>query len=512
MSQNDKLTSEVDYVNMKTLDSLAAENINNNNNDKSNHVSKSKEFTNSMIFVTVLCIVIAFIELLSRSLLDDLGNIIVKKVIPGPKNCNLLNTLAGFNNFSVFIFLLICIFNLFNLYCTFIWVGLLTLGKFISGVLLLIYQSPRPFMINNSLEPCSCKTSYANPSENATSILLMIMGLYRIILFRNINIYLKYLFQAFCLLVVVSSSLFELMRNTESLSQLLYGLIVGGVIYHFYFNVLKVNPEKSEQLVILFDDNYGLKLGVIFTLLALIINTSHYLLRDIIFIEDQSWLDNTMLFCVDFNLDLDTYFLLCYYVLSLGIFFSIYLEYIYIFDSNKIQFSLYNLEQYNRWNQTAFSLQLLRICITFILFKLLNNVFSNYFQFENMTITLIVFIILLLFWGFFIFTISKNVLRFIFLTNESVIQDYISLDNSRESDTLYDTKLKKSDIDLYKQDHFVRGESILLSPRERDINKKKGDEIDYFNLERDAIEDYQINREFQTPPTLNGINGIHGYR
>ena len=129
-----------------------------------------------------------------------------------------------------------------------------------------------------------------------------------------------------------------------------------------------------------------------------------------------------------------------------------------------------------------------------------------------MTITLIVFIILLLFWGFFIFTISKNVLRFIFLTNESVIQDYISLDNSRESDTLYDTKLKKSDIDLYKQDHFVRGESILLSPRERDINKKKGDEIDYFNLERDAIEDYQINREFQTPPTLNGINGIHGYR
>jgi len=492
MTEINELNTITDYV-------LMNNNLKTETESKSNINSNNKEFTNSITFLIFFCFFVVATEFLTRSPLDNLGSIILTNWITVEKNCQLISILAMSTN-SVFMFLLICIFNLFDLHCTFIWLYLVTTGKIISGVLILIYQSPRPFFVNKDFPPCFCKVSFGTPSESSASIFLMIMGLYRILVVKYIGKFMKYSILVLGLAIILSSSMIELVSNTETLSQVLYGLIIGGIIYYIFFNICKINPEKKEQFLLLLNNNFGMKLGGVLVISTVLFNLAHYFLRTLVITYEEMWFNNLDLFCSELNykyLDRESYYLIMFIFLSVSGFIAVYMEYVFSFKSDLMQFSSYNLEHFNRWNKTNFSFILMRITFSFVLYKLFDKVIDTYLKIDNTYLKLLIYALIQLFWGFFIFGLSKIILLYICLTNETFWHDYILLDSEDVSSK------KKSDFLFLKENnqnrntHIITGDDLFISP---DKNRKNNTEIDYFNLERDEIMAIQNEREFKTPP------------
>ena len=133
-------------------------------------------------------------------------------------------------------FLFYFVFNYINIYSSLFMIFLDSLSLIISSNLKLIYKEERPYFSNTKFPTCEISITYSNPSDSALSLYLIFGCFYRAILSKkNNNTKEKKLI---LIILWVLSLLFicteKLFLNYVYLNDILYGIILGHIIYYIF--------------------------------------------------------------------------------------------------------------------------------------------------------------------------------------------------------------------------------------------------------------------------------------
>ena len=340
--------------------------------------------------------------------------------------CSLWDTLALFELYQGKIFLLLIIINFKNIYAGLIFVSITEFSTFINGILKLFYLQPRPFWIDQSLIPCACFVNYGNPSTTAINSIIVFLVFYRY--FRkhrkepNHKVH-NIILGSVCTFLVLLTCFTRFVQYAHSLNQLSFGFGIGYCLYYFVFEILEVDLESKEHCRI-FIEHFTHK--IIFGLLIahIVTNIVHYNLK---FNYEQGWLDVLTKYCdyVPFNFfDNESYQKSCSIFLAVAVIFSVYLEYVLIFDYDFDKFYYYNVDMKHtyKWNDTSISITIIRFIFMYITFLYIQSLFLIGDVKTDSFIKLIFyrFILLNIFVGLYLFLIVKFILRYVHLTNEKI--------------------------------------------------------------------------------------------
>jgi hypothetical protein len=398
-------------------------------------LKRRDKITFFFVFVFLLFVV----EIILRNPLYNLSLMIMHN-LNGNAYCNLWDRLAFFELYTGKIFLLLVIINFKNIYAGLIFVSITEFSTFLNGILKLFYLQPRPFWIDTGLTPCSCFVNYGNPSTTAINSIIIFLVFYRCFRknkkqsnYRVHNIILGIL----CTFLVLMTCFTRFIQYAHSLNQLFFGFGIGYSLYYLVFEIFEVEVESKEHFRI-FIEHFTHKI-IFFLLMAHVAaNIIHYFLK---LDYDQSWLDVLTKYCdyIPFNFfDNESYQKSCSIFLAIAVIFSVYLEYILIFDYDFDKFYYYNVDMKAsyKWNDTSIPITIIRLIFSYLTFLYIQSLFLVGDLKTDSFITLIFyrFILLNIFVGLYLFLIVKFILRYVYLTNEKVfLKEEVNLEETENA-------------------------------------------------------------------------------
>lgn len=399
-------------------------------------LKRRDKITFFFVFVFLLFIV----EIILRWPLYNLSLWIMHNV-NGNNYCYLWDKLAFFELYPGKIFLLLIIINFKNIYAGLIFVSVTEFSTFLNGILKLFYLQPRPFWIDAGLVPCSCFVNYGNPSTTAINSIIIFLVVYRCFRKRKREANHKLhnvLLGSLCTFLVLLTCFTRFIQYAHSLNQLCFGWGIGYSLYYLVFEILEVEVESREHFRIFIEHFTH---NIIIGLLAahVVTNVIHYFLK---FEYDPSWLDQITLYCqyIPFNFfDNESYQKSCSIFLAVAVIFSVYLEYVLIFDYDFDKFYYYNVDMKHtyKWNDTSISITVIRLIFSYLTFLYIQSLFMVGDVRTDSFLKLIFyrFILLNIFVGLYLFLIVKFILRYVFLTNEKIfLKEDVEIHNEAEED------------------------------------------------------------------------------
>jgi len=298
--------------------------INDIRND--NHSIKYK-----MIYISTILIAFIIFDFFIKNILKSLTTYLF--FTPDNTRCDYF-IFSNYVEKGLKYFLFYFVFNYINIYSSLFMIFLDSLSLIISSNLKLIYKEERPYFSNTKFPTCEISITYSNPSNSALSLYLIFGCFYRAILSKkNNNTKEKKLI---LIVLWVLSLLFicteKLFLNYVYLNDILYGIVLGYVIYYIFFNIIQIDFNNLDQFKFILEN----KLWIIFSILGYFLFYSFYQ-----FIITKPYLNNV-----------NNYINLNYIMLSkvfelLGFYLAIYLEYLLIFNLNFSNYVRYNIKERN---------------------------------------------------------------------------------------------------------------------------------------------------------------------
>ena len=312
--------------------------------------------------------------------------------------------------------------NYINLYSSIFMIFMETLSIFIISNLKIIYQEVKPSLKHPEFPSCVTFSSFGTPSSTASSMFILFGVFYKGMTQKYNIISYKFYCGLLWTIVVIYSSLVRMLQNTLYLNQVIFGLVIGYVIYYIFFHILKVNLMDFNQLKIFLD----YKFTVIFcTILLFGFNTFFQFVITKPFLKNksnnfinQNYLSQTILF--EF----------------LGYYIGMLLEYLINFKSNDIFFDKYNIKEVNingieMFNHTKRDVSLFRFLLFCFIDYYLTLTIPTNIDFLDCSSYINLIFSLPLFYrtlkGILIFFVLKFTIRFLGLTNEKINEGYFNL-------------------------------------------------------------------------------------
>ena len=235
------------------------------------------------------------------------------------------------------------------------------------------------------------------------------------------------------LLFVIAASniayifIIRMLQNIHYMHQLLFGMIIGYVIYYIYFEILEINFDNKEQFMSLLK-----KWKEIFLATAFIWTLDTYIHMKIDLKPPQESIVKTIeqnCPIVDmFAFDHESYSKSVRIFEFIGCFVGAYLEYVFVFKFNEDKFLKYNVNSQNEmYRQTHWGKSLIRFGMFYVLQRYaLSHLILGKGNFEKFWQLPLVYglifeqIIPLLIHGLCVFLIFKVMSKGLGLTNEKV--------------------------------------------------------------------------------------------
>ena len=376
-------------------------------------------------FFFVFLFLLFIVEIILRWPLYDLSLLIMNN-LDGTEYCWLWDKLSYLELYPGKIFILLVIINFKNIYAGLIFVSITEFSTFLNGVLKLFYLQPRPFWIDAGLKPCSCFVNFGNPSTTAINTIIMFLVFYRCFRkekrekdSRMFNIILG----SICGFLVLITCFTRFIQYAHSLNQLFFGFGIGYSLYYLVFEIFEVEFEKKDNFRY-FIEHVTHKIIIGLLLVHVATNVVHYFLK---FEYDDSWLEVLTIYCeyIPFNFfDNESYQKSCSIFLAVAVIFSVYIEYVLIFNYEFDKFYAYNVDMKSnfKWNDTSLSITLIRLIFTYITFLYIQSLFlvGDVKTDSFMMLIFYRFILLNIFVGLYLFLIVKFILRYVNLTNEKI--------------------------------------------------------------------------------------------
>jgi hypothetical protein len=361
--------------------------------------------------------------------------------------CNFLGT---YHSYAIMV---IFVYNITNIYKTFILICSSLLSYFIGCILKLIYLQPMMFYSEKGgspnspqeyhIEPIICYVGWGNPALNSFACTSFYLTLWKII-FQGETLRHKTKTKIFTVITILSLiliiNLCKFFGAMNSINQIIYGIIWGIIVYIFLFHVLDINMRNGKDLSKLI--NFNIYLHILFQALGLGLMILFYFVlqpHENDLDEYRKNIDSTL--CVQvpqslrFNDEaLSSGITICCFIFMI---FGMKLEYIYVFKNNELNWRQYNFDKEDseeesllsrlsinketQWNHTSFFISFLRLFIV-LLFSLIVLLPAYLIRWDAHVV--IVFILkitlpmsLFVFGLFFLF---KIMLRKFGLTNDSI--------------------------------------------------------------------------------------------
>jgi membrane-associated phospholipid phosphatase len=218
-----------------------------------NNRKRTRSDSKWLIFTIYIIILFTLEAICKKPLFKASDQFIIYLQGSDPKN-NYYIKVAQFFTFlgsnSIFIPLLIMVYNYVNIYKTYTLLMslLISIGSF--SILKVVYSSPRPYFKNEKIETFGCEGGWGNPSGNCLSSMAFYLTLWHIITdckeLRNQKLIKNIYLLVTCLLIVLIM-FSRIMVGAHSINQVLFGGLLGFGIYYFLFFVLCIRPNDHEQ-------------------------------------------------------------------------------------------------------------------------------------------------------------------------------------------------------------------------------------------------------------------------
>ena len=304
-------------------------------------------------------------------------------------------------------------YNFINVYCSIFMIAMITLSTFIISNLKIIYRELKPSLKHPDFPSCVTFFSYGNPSSTASTIFL-IFGIFYKGIYQKKPLKSTKIFSGFLWFIsVFYACLARVLQNSLYLNQVIYGLVIGFVIYYIFFEIFEVDIYNFSQIKDFLEHRWWCVFFIIFifffnTFFQFVI-TKPYLKSNYNDFINQNYLSQTIL--LEF----------------LGYYLGIILEYIVNFKSNNDLFCRYNIKEknenelFNSTNDDVSFFRLLLFCFSdYYLTKTIPSDidFIDCSSYTNLLLSLPLIHRILK--GIILYFVLKYVIRYLGLSNEDI--------------------------------------------------------------------------------------------
>ena len=250
---------------------------------------KRKNRFMNLVILSVILMILTVIEIFSKEIFDASVKFTIyiqSKNTPNFLKFMQLISFAG--TARIYIPITILIFNFANVYKAFIISMIYSLTHFLTGVLKMMIQDPRPYWISGDIKNDNCEMGYGNPSGHAMSSVAFYLTLWHL-LSENCKMEKKFNRKTcsllFFVIIIFTILMTRIFLGAHSIDQIILGGSIGFLIYFFFFQILLIDTiDKFE-----FKDFIMIKIkyfGIIYFLLSLL-TILYYLWKD--FTHDKNW-------------------------------------------------------------------------------------------------------------------------------------------------------------------------------------------------------------------------------
>jgi len=167
-------------------------------------------------------------------------------------NCWKFFSFFGTNTFCFLIFFVIFIF--FPLNSSFLVLQTLNFSNYLTNLLKMIYQNPRPYWRSDILD-IVCNSGYGNPSGHSLVSLSFFLVFSHIV--TNFDYFRKYkkgnIFRivifSFCIILAALVIISRVLLSAHSINQIIYGSLLGMGIYFIEIYIISYHTYRSEEFI-----------------------------------------------------------------------------------------------------------------------------------------------------------------------------------------------------------------------------------------------------------------------
>ncbi len=310
-------------------------------------------------------------------------------------------------------------YNFINLYCSIFMISIITLSTFITSNLKIIYKEVKPSLKHPEFPSCTTFSSFGTPSSTACSIFLLFGIFYQGMYQKRPMKSTKFFSGVLWFIFVFYACIVRMLQNSLYLNQVIYGLIIGFIIYYFFFEIIKIDFYDYSYLKIFLEYRWSCVCGILFifffnTFFQFIL-TKPYLKKNNNEFINQNYLSQTILFEL------------------LGYFMGILLEYMINFNCNDNLFCRYNVkgknenEMFNSTKNDVSFFRLLLFCFSdYYLTKAIPTDIDFMDCSSYLNLLLCLPLINRILKGIILFFVLKYVIRFLGLSNEDINVGYFN--------------------------------------------------------------------------------------
>ena len=310
-------------------------------------------------------------------------------------------------------------YNFINLYCSIFMISIITLSTFITSNLKIIYKEVKPSLKHPEFPSCTTFSSFGTPSSTACNVFLLFGIFYQGIYQKKPMKSTKFFAGCLWFIFVIYGCLVRMLQNSLYLNQVIYGLVIGFIIYYFFFEIVKIDFYDYSYLKIFLEYKGSCIFGILFVFLFntffQFILTKPYLKKNNNEFINQNYLSQTILFEL------------------LGYYIGILLEYVINFNCNDNLFCRYNVKEKNEnemFNSTKNDVSFFRLLLFCFSDYYLTKAIPTDIDFLDCSsyINLLLCLPLIhrVLKGIILFFVLKYVIRFLGLSNEDINVGYFN--------------------------------------------------------------------------------------
>ncbi len=352
-----------------------------------------REYYKILMF-TLIIISIIIIQFFISEKLHKVSFSLIEYLQSFPSLIPIMNYVTALGSIPVKSFLLVYIFSTCNLYHTFLYTVVCYSSIFVTEWLKLNLQEPRPFWLDDKIRAYSCESGFGYPSNHVMTTVPSYFMFFEIMYYNHkldkstkANLY-YWLGFSFIAVLCVIIGMSRMVLGVHSLDQVFFGLLMGFACYYFYLNVIDYEIKDFRPfLKEITNPVYRAKLFLI-VIGAYVVFLINGAMLDIRY--ESIWTDRIIKECGKLPATTPFYkcifdsgdYLILYGVL-LGIFYDLYYNYNFKYDSNNIPFeyidenlcdTVFTEKKFDgrigKWNDTPTITTIIRTALLFLCFSL----------------------------------------------------------------------------------------------------------------------------------------------
>jgi hypothetical protein len=343
--------------------------------------------------------------------------------------------------------MLVIIYNYANIYKTFIYANIYILSLSLCAFLKVIYHSPMMYFSEYGKEIAInrivCVAGWGNPATNSVTTTAVYLTLWRIVISNSrlrFKKHCKVLLLILCLIMIFFINACKFFARLFALNEIIFGMLLGFLIYFFAFHVVKVKMNNGRQLVNII--NLPWFWYVLINLVIMIIFVIFYFTfspSDENLLNYVSNINNSNCAYTSDNKRFNNEALLSFISIfsNIGTLLALKSEYYGIFEGNETNWRFFNfakeeneddsllsrlsISRETQWNHTSLTSGLVRLVLNVICHVIF--ILPNFFVPSSLNIFVVIFVKVLIPWNIYnylIFFVNKFLFKRMNLANKTI--------------------------------------------------------------------------------------------